>query len=264
MSRSAEPEPVDGQRDQRVQQRRAVAVDHALGVAGGAGAVAHGRGAVLVVDLEPALERVGGREQLLVVERAVGQRVVGAVVDHDDVPDGAQLRPQGQEHRQQRAVDEHDVVLGVVGDVDQLLGEQPDVERVQHPAGARGGEVELQVRGGVPAERGDPPVGRDAQRVQRRRQPAHPHGPVGHRRRDLALRRGRDDRLVAEQLLGTVEDVRQGQRPVLHESTHRDSLIVSACAVSRLTRPYRGRRRSPPGHQGRARVGGRQAGARGR
>ena len=42
--------PVDGQRDQRVQQRRAVAVDHALRVAGGAGAVAHRRGAVLVVD----------------------------------------------------------------------------------------------------------------------------------------------------------------------------------------------------------------------
>ena len=147
--------------------------------------------------------------------------MVRAVVDHDHVPDRVQLRPQRQEHRQRRAVDEHDVVLGVVRDVDLLLGEQPDVERVQHAAGARGGEVELQVRRGVPHERPDASVGRDAA-VQRRGEPPHPHGPVRHRRRDLALRRGRDDRLVAEQLLGTVEDVRQGQRPVLHESAHRD------------------------------------------
>ena len=90
--------------------------------------------------------------------------MVRAVVDHDHVPDRAQLRPQRQEHRQRRAVDEHDVVLGVVRDVDLLLGEQPDVERVQHAAGARGGEVELQVRRGVPHERPDASVGRDAQR----------------------------------------------------------------------------------------------------
>ena len=30
-------------------------------------------------------------EQLLVVEHVVGQRMVGAVVDHDDVPDRVQL-----------------------------------------------------------------------------------------------------------------------------------------------------------------------------
>ena len=48
-----EAQPVRRQRDQRVQQRRPVAVDHALRVAGGAGGVAHRRGAVLVVDLEP-------------------------------------------------------------------------------------------------------------------------------------------------------------------------------------------------------------------
>ena len=56
----------------------------------------------------------------------------------------------------QRAVDEDDAVLGVVDDVDDLLGEQADVQRVQH--GAVGGhrEVELEVALRVPGE------GRDA------------------------------------------------------------------------------------------------------
>ena len=214
-------EEVGGEGDQRVQQRRAVAVDHALRVAGGAGRVAHGGRAVLVVDDEPAVERGVRRQELLVVQHAVGQRVVRAVVDHHDVPHGGQLLAKGPEHRQQRAVDEDDVVFGVVGDVDQLLGEQPDVEGVQHPAGARCGEVELEVRGGVPAEGRDAAVGGHAQGVERRREPADADGALGDRGRRLTAHRGRDHRLVPEQLLGSVQDVRKGQWPVLHEPAHR-------------------------------------------
>src|SRR3712207_8525387 len=47
----------------------------------------------------------------------------------------------------------HDALPIYVG---QLLGEQPDVQRVQHPAGAGRGEVELEVALAVPAERPDP------------------------------------------------------------------------------------------------------------
>ena len=90
-----------------------------------------------------------------------------------------QLVGQRREQRDQRPVDEDDLVLGVVGDVDELLGEQPDVEGVQHPAGARRGQVELQVARGVPAERADPAVRADAQRVEHRGEPAHPHRPLG-------------------------------------------------------------------------------------
>ena len=62
---------------------------------------------------------------------------------------------QRREQAEQRAVDEDHLVVGVVDDVGELLGEQPDVERVQHAPRARGGEVQLEVAGGVPGERGD-------------------------------------------------------------------------------------------------------------
>ena len=73
----------------------------------------------------------------------------------------------GQE-RQQRGVDDDDVVLGVVGDVDQLLGGEPDVEGVQH--GAHGGhrEVGLEVLGVVPHEGRHPLVAVDAEVVAQR------------------------------------------------------------------------------------------------
>jgi hypothetical protein len=164
---------------------------------------------------------------------------VGAVVDDDDVADGLQLVHQRPEQRQQRPVDEDDLVLGVVGDVDQLLGEQPDVQRVQHPPGARRGQVELQVAPGVPAERADPAVRGDLQGVQDRGEAAHPGRPLGDRRGRLAGGLGRHDPLVAEVLLGSVEDVGEGEWPVLHQPEHRRSFdycgvtAEPTCAVRR-------------------------------
>ena len=75
-------------------------------------------------------------------------------------------RQQRRQQAEQRAVDEDHLVVGVVDDVRQLLGEQPDVQRVQHTPGARRGEVQLEVAGGVPGERGHPAVGGDAERVE--------------------------------------------------------------------------------------------------
>ena len=82
----------------------------------------------------------------------------------------------GQEPSQ-RLVDEDDLVLGVVDDVDELLRGQPEVEGMQHPAGAGRGEVEFQVAGGVPREGGDPALGADAQCVEHAAEPAGPLGP---------------------------------------------------------------------------------------
>jgi hypothetical protein len=66
-----------------------------------AGAVAHRRGAVLVVDGEPAVERLRRGQQLLVAEHTLGHRVLDAVVDHHDAPDRGQPFAQRPEHRQQ-------------------------------------------------------------------------------------------------------------------------------------------------------------------
>ena len=94
-------------------------------------------------------------------ERLAGG-VVDRTVDHD-VPDGRQVRQQLGERRGQGVVDHDDLVLGVVGHVRQLLGEQPDVEGVQDGAGARHGEVRLEVLV-VPHEGGDPLVAVDPRR----------------------------------------------------------------------------------------------------
>ena len=143
----------------RVQERRPVRVDDALGVAGGAARVAHRRGLVLVPHVE--LDRRGRGQQLLVVvdllaRRRLVRHLARPVVHDDDVADRVELREQRPHELGQRPVDEDDLVLGVVGHVDELLGEQPDVQRVQHPVGA-GRRSTARVAGGVPGEGRHPP-----------------------------------------------------------------------------------------------------------
>jgi hypothetical protein len=61
----------------------------------------------------------------------------------------------------ERAVDEDDAVAGVVDDVDDLLGEQADVQRVQDGAVGGDREVQLEVALRVPAEGRHPVPGLD-------------------------------------------------------------------------------------------------------
>ncbi len=210
-----------GHRD-GVQPGRAVRVHHALGVARRAARVAHRRGLVLV-EARP-LDRRRGREQVLVVVQlgrpGLGRLVAATVVGHHHVADGLERLEQGPQQPGQGPVDEDDLVLGVVHDVGDLLGEEPDVECVQHPTRARCGEVELQVAGGVPTEGGDAPVCGDAQLVEH---PAEAPGPVGPLAVGLALDatgRRRDHVLLGEQGLGSIEEVVEGERSVLHEPLH--------------------------------------------
>src|SRR3712207_9401931 len=96
----------------------------------------------------------------------------------------------------------HDALPIYVG---QLLGEQPDVQRVQHPAGARGGEVELEVALAVPAERPDPAVLADAQGVEHTAEPPGPLRPLRVRGAGDAARPVGDDRGVPVVGLGVPE-----------------------------------------------------------
>ena len=99
----------------RVQEGRAVAVDHALRVAGGSRRVTHGRGLALV-EGGPVVARLLGLEQLLVGERRP-ERAGVAVPGHDDVLDGGQLVPHPGQQRDQHGVDDDHLVLGVVDHV---------------------------------------------------------------------------------------------------------------------------------------------------
>ena len=210
----------------RVQQRRPVRVDDALRVAGGAARVAHGRGAVLVLDVE--LDGLGCVEQRFVADDAgvVGD-VALAVVHYDDLFHRLERVDHRPEQAHQRPVDEHDLVLGVVGDVCQLVGEQADIEGVQHATRARNGEVELEVTGRVPRERRDARIGREPQRVEDAPEPAGALGPLAIGRALAAGGGRRDDLLVGEQPLASMEQVGQGKRVVLHQALHGASLVGS-------------------------------------
>ena len=209
----ASAETVDGHCAHGVQERRTVGVDDALRISRRAARVTHARCSVFVVDSE--LDGVGGREQLLVIEEfvavEVGRDVALAVVHQHEVLQVLERGQQRGEQAEQRTVDEDHLVVGMVDDVGELLGEQPDVERVQDAPGARGGEVELEVAGGVPGEGGNTAVGGDAETVEYTtefagaRRPLAVGGPV----ETVAGRR--DDFLVRVVLLGSLEDVRESR-----------------------------------------------------
>ena len=137
-SRSRHAERVGDHRAHRVQERRAVRVDDALRVAGGAARVAHRRGPVLVRRRANSTGSARGQQRPRSRARAAAVGDLGtspAVVHHDDVPHGlerVEQRPRAAPSSERST--KIDLVLGVVDDVGELLGEQPDVERVQHPA----------------------------------------------------------------------------------------------------------------------------------
>ena len=66
----------------------------------------------------------------------------------------------------QAVVKDDNSVLGVVGDVDDLLGEEPDVQGVQDGAHGRHGQIGHEMLGVVPHERRDPLVAVDTQAAQ--------------------------------------------------------------------------------------------------
>ena len=78
-------------------------------------------------------------------------------------------------------VDDDDLVLGVVHDVGELLGEEPDVERVQHRPHGRDGQVRLEVLLVVPGEGAHPVVGPTPEAAPGRRPAARPRPPPGRR-----------------------------------------------------------------------------------
>ena len=137
---------------------------------------------------------------------------------------GLHLRQHRGENSHQRHVDDDDPVLGLVSDELDLLREQPDVERVQHRTHRRHGDVGLQVLLVVPHEGGDPLIAVDAETPQG-------VGQAGSLLADLPVGGmpepvpgGGGDRAVAVDIHRVAQDLRDGQRGVLHGAQHRAHL----------------------------------------
>ena len=182
---------------------------------------------------------------VLPVASRLGQVGVGRLRAGDQhVGDGLEGRQQLGERRQQARVDHDDLVLGVVGDVGDLVGEEPDVEGVQHRAHRRHGQVDLEVLGVVPHEGRDPLVAVDAAGPQGSGQAAGSLGDVGERTATGAVRRGRDDLGVGVHAGGVLEEAGDAQRGILHGALHGTS----------MPRPSRWSRRDEVPSRGPARV----------
>ena len=167
--------PADRGRE-RVDGDRAVRVHGALGHAGGAARVAHGRGGSLVDLAVREVVRLGAREQLLVVDRAVGSRTVA---DRDDVLEADTLA-EVLDQRPEHLVGDQHAVAGVRRDVGQVVGMEAQVERVRDHAADRDADVGLEVLVVVPAEGPDAVAVLEAELVaERGGEPPRPRREVG-------------------------------------------------------------------------------------
>ena len=177
-----------------------------------------------VVDLRVVEAGLLALEQLLVADRV---RELGevALAHHDVVLDGLELVDVLGERVDERAVDEDHLVLRVVDHVDELLGEQPDVQGVQHGPHARRREVGLEVVLAVPGERRHPVAVAHPELAQPAAQPvdALAHLGVGRARRPVV--RERHDLGVAVHAPHPLQDELERQRMVvLHQPfEHRSS-----------------------------------------
>ena len=123
--------------------------------------------------------------------------------------------------RQQVEVDEDDLVFGVVGDIGDMLGRQPRIERVQHRADAGDAEIELEMAIGVPGDGADPVAELDAQALQRLGELLGALGRVAVAvAMDRPLDRARDDLDVGIVGGGEIDHLRNQQRTVLHQAEH--------------------------------------------
>ena len=218
-------------RHDRMDHRRAVRVEHALGVARRARGVAERR-CRLLVEVGPFQRARLVRDQLLVAQqvRDLGRgRHVGAVGHDHDMLHRLEMRPHALDDRQQVEVDEDRLVLGVVGDVGDVLGRQPRVDRVQHGADAGDAEIELEVAIGVPGDGADRIAELDAQPLQGLGELL---GALGRVLVAVAVDRPLDraghDLDVGVVPSGKVDDLRNQQRTVLHQAEHGVSSVTLA------------------------------------
>jgi hypothetical protein len=228
----AQPQGIGPEQHERVDHLRLVGVEDPLGVPGGPARVGEPGGRT-VLELGVLVAASRALQELLVADR-VGQRSGAPRPDDHEALDGLELGSDLLERGDEGVVDEHDLVLGVVGDVGDLLGEEPDVDRVEHGPHARHRHVELQVLLAVPAEGRDPVARSDPETLERLRQAvdALPHLAVA--RPALAVVGEGDDLGVAEHPPHALERVQQGERAVVLDQSfeHGVELLLGGSAAA--------------------------------
>ncbi len=230
----ADRQTVDPRADQRMQDVGAMRIEHALGIAGGAGSVAEAGGGVLL-EFGPA-EVAVDLGQPFFVGHGVGElrrRHMRGVGQHDVTLDRRQLRRQPLEQGDESEVDEHQPILGVVHDPADLVGKQPRIDGVIDRAEPRNAVPRLEVAVVVPGERRHAVAELDSvarEPLRDLQRAAAQIAIVG--AMDRAFDKPADD--LAARMLdgGEIDDLVNQQRPILHQPEHR-SPPVSARVLRR-------------------------------
>ena len=225
-----------------MQQRGAVAVEHALGIARGARGVAQ-RGSGVLVERRPFEVGRCLFDQVFVAQQ-MGQgdgRHFAALAQRNKALDRGQLVGNRRQLIGKAQIEEHIFIGRVVDDVADLLGKQPRVDGVRDRAHAGHGVIQFQMAVRVPGQRRDALAGLHAQTGQGIGQalgamvhlaPAGAiHLGVGNVRDDfhLAMVRGR-----------MLYQLRDQQILLLHQTQHRHQ----RCSFLSLPAPARWRRRA--------------------
>jgi hypothetical protein len=153
--------------------------------------------------------------------RDLASPIAGAT-DDDHPLERAAGRDHLVEQRDQHVVHDDDAVVGVVGDVGDLGGGKPQVERVGDRARQRDPEVGLEVLAVVPHQGRHAIALGDAGADQGPREPPRPlhHGAVG-RAGQALVGPARHHLAVGHPALGAVDDQIDRQRNVHHRAGHR-------------------------------------------
>ena len=132
------------------------------------------------------------------------------------------MRRQPLDQRDKARIDKEQPVRGVIDYVDDLVFEQPRVDRVADRADARDRVIELEMAKGVPGECPDAVAGSDPQPQQRASEPlGSALGLAVGIAVDRAFDSARDDFRVAMIARRMFDDRRDQERPLRHQSPHR-------------------------------------------
>ena len=197
-------------------------IEHALGMAGGAGGVAEPGGGALVEFL-PGEIAVDLGDPVLVGDRVLelGRRHVGGVGENDIALDRRQFVGDRLQERHEGEIDQRHPVFGVVHDPGDLLGEKARIDGVINRASAGDAVPAFEMPVAVPRQRRDPVADLDSVAVK-------PLGDFQRAFTDGAIVGGvhrpfdspRDDLLVRELDRGEIDHLVHEEGPFLHPSQH--------------------------------------------
>ncbi len=212
-----------------VQHDRAVRIEHALGIARGAGGVAKD-GAGVLFDHRPIEAGLLGRQQGLVTKRVHSAGLeIGLFGQADEGLELRQLRRDPIHHLRKARIEQQPRGPGVVQDVADLVFEQARIDRVQHGAEAGDGEKHLNVPVGVPGQGRHPVAGLNTQGDQGLGQSLRPASEFGIAiADDIALDRARDDLALAVVPRRVPKNGRGRQRLGLHQSRDHGARLPGA------------------------------------